>query len=204
MKNIARIIALMLLLALPACCMAEESGAYYWYELNEDVITVRLPASADGEWKFSVSEPDLLELITCEFVEAEGEFVASFRSFGKKGGEAAVTLKNTATGTRCGVLAYVLKKGGGIEVDGSYMTTASMLTVRMAADESADGKWSTQLIACPSMLLSEGISESEENEGNPTYTAAYMLMGNPAGASLRVRYTPDGKIKAAKYYKLNI
>ncbi len=204
MKHIARILLLVMLLAIPGFCVAEESGAYYWYELNEDVLTVRLNASADGEWKFSVSDPDLLELLTCEFAEADGEFVASFRSFSKKGGEVAVTLRNTATGTRCGVLANVLKKGGGLEVDGSYMTTASMLTVRMNADQSAEGKWSTQFSACPSMLLSEGVSEPGEYEGQTIYTAAYMLMGNPAGASLRIRYTPDGKIKAAKYYKVNI
>ena len=201
MKRVIRIIALVMLFVLSPGCMAEESGAYYWYELNGDVLTVRLPASADGEWKFSVSDPDLLELITCEFVEGESQFAASFRNFSEKKGEVALQLHNAASGTRCGVLVNALK-GSGIEVDGSYMASGNMLTVRMAAGTAADGKWSTKLTGCPSMMLSEGTRETGENAGDATYTAAFMLMGNPAGSALKISYTRAGKIRAEKQYKL--
>jgi len=188
------------LFAAPSYCSAEDSAVYRWHELNGDVITVRLPAAADGEWDFSISDPKLLELITCEFVEADGEFAASFRNFSEKKGEVVLQLYNKASGTRCGVLANALK--GGIEVDGTYMASAGILTVRMKVDTSVGGKWSTQFTGCPSMPVSEGTSEASGDDTSATYTAAIMLMGNPAGATLKIRYALMGKIRAEKQYKV--
>lgn len=75
-----------------------------WYELSSDdtVITVRLPGNATTgyEWVYSISDEEVLELITQEYVQDEntegvegagGTYVGSFKGTFNKAGNVTLT-----------------------------------------------------------------------------------------------------------------
>lgn len=115
-KWIALTLAMLLVLMLPAytCAwaLAETPVHQNEYELSEDdtVVTVRLPANETTgySWDFEISDPSLLELVTCEYVPDEapegmmgvgGYWAGSFRCSGTaqegQGGRVRLTLNYT-------------------------------------------------------------------------------------------------------------
>ena len=82
-----------------------DDAAADWYELNEEngVLALRLPANATTgfEWSFEISDPELAELLTQEYIADKAEAdtvgsgstgVASFCGLEGDGGDTQVTL----------------------------------------------------------------------------------------------------------------
>lgn len=63
---------------------ADQTADDSWYELEDGILTVRIPdPGMEGyAWNASVADNSMAELITSE-TEADGTFVASFRSIGE-------------------------------------------------------------------------------------------------------------------------
>lgn len=144
-----RIILLVLALMLLACgAWAEDESSLMkdLYELNADetVLTVRMPANeAEGyRWNFEISNPDLLEMITAEDVQAPelspegqaimtGEWCGSFKSATTvegEGGSVSLTLRNVlssdpdaAEPAMCYVLDIWVVENGQLDVTGSRL-----------------------------------------------------------------------------------
>ena len=86
----------------------ETAARETWYELTrddmgKDVLTIRLDSNPTTgfDWSFETSDPELLELLTMEYVSDEsdtpvcglgGTWVASYRNFSGKAGPVTLTL----------------------------------------------------------------------------------------------------------------
>lgn len=204
MKHIAWILILVLLAA-SGCCTAEESLEPGGYELNGDVITIRMPASGQDEWTFSISDPGLLELLTCEYDEAGGVFAASFRNFSENTGEVDLRLNNAVTGECCGVLAYMFE--GGMEIDGTYVNSGNMLTFRMKTNPSTGYGWSHET-SDPAALMPmiESVFDPAENDmlvgAGATYILAVQRMNGADDCVLSLRYGRSWEEAPLKSYEL--
>jgi len=86
-----RILAVLLsLMLLTVCAYAEEAPAP-WYEIESNVLTVRVPVAEGQKWGFEISNPYVLELLTHEVTE-DGVYVASFADVQSKAGTAVLAL----------------------------------------------------------------------------------------------------------------
>lgn len=64
------------------------AGTSEWYEVQDGILTVRLPLEKEGYlWQVSVEDESILELLTQD--DSDGEYVASFRALAD--GEASVS-----------------------------------------------------------------------------------------------------------------
>jgi len=106
-KTIALLAGIVLRISAGWAWAAGVEAEEQWHEITrdgfgQDVLTVRLDSnpSTGFDWSFDISDPELLELLTMEFVPdsndltivgAGGEWVASFRNFSGKTGEVVLT-----------------------------------------------------------------------------------------------------------------
>ena len=206
MKHLAWMLTLVMLLAAPCHYAAAEGFGPDWYELSGDVITIRLPAEADGEWAYRLSHPELLELLTCEYDEAAGIYAASFRNFSENAGQVDLRMRNTATGECCGVLANVCE--GGAAIDGTYVSSENMLTFRIKTNPSTGYAWSCA-VSDPSAAqpMIESVMDPAQNDMLVGAGATYILAVSRAeGAGefrLTLSYGRSWEAVPAKVYTLD-
>lgn len=205
MKRIALIIVAMMLLVLPFHCAVAETEAGGWYELTEDVITLRLPAEAQDDWEIIIDNPELLELLTCEFVEEDGIFAASFRNFSGEAGTVDLRMKNAATGECWGVLAKVFEDGAAIA--GSYETFENVLTIRMNANPSTGYEWEVEWPnpAALDFLTGEFIADDADEEtvgAGGCYVASFLLTEGAGEGVLVLNYARSWEDTADMSFEL--
>lgn len=108
-KIIPIIMAALLVCFVGALAIAAETEQAAWYELTgddfgADILTIRLDSnpSTGFDWTFDISDPELIELLTMEYVPdtyddiicgGGGTWVASFRNFSGKIGSVTVTFE---------------------------------------------------------------------------------------------------------------
>ena len=134
-----------------------------WFELGDDqrVVTIRVPSMLnDGcEWRYAISNENVLELLTSEDTADEsedgtGEFAVSFLSTAKNAGDVAITIESVSE--IGAVEAYTLElsvaKSGAIKVAGysiydgmgDWLTLtdeACVISVNLPADETTGYAW---------------------------------------------------------------
>jgi len=67
-----------------------ENGEEVWWEMTENVLTVRVPVSEGENWEYMISDPEMLELLT---QETDGDmYVASFTNFAPEEDEVTLAL----------------------------------------------------------------------------------------------------------------
>lgn len=210
MKKFVTVI-LVLVLMLASAALAEETNPWYEVSADDTVLTIRLPGnSKDGlSWRYEISAPEVIELLTSETTEGDSEgmagspttYTASFKAVSGQSGNVSLIFVYAAEGEEQGVKTWVLEtevdESGKISLLSVYQQEESAdwcaladdgytLVVTLPANASTGFTWTADILD-PNMLELTGEETAAGNSdllGAPgTYTATLKGTSEAAGST---------------------